>query len=36
MQDTHAFDQYHTFLIKCTNGNEMKKVALKIDKTFIF
>ena len=32
MQDIHVYVQYETFLIKCTKGNKMKKVKLKIDK----
>ena len=36
MQGTHAYDQYHTFLIKCTKGNKMKNVTLKSDKMCIF
>ena len=36
MQDTHVHVQYHTFLLKCIKNNEMKKVALKIDKICIF
>ena len=25
MQGTHAYDQYHTFLIKCTKDSKIKK-----------
>ena len=28
--------QYHTFLMKCTKGNKIKKVTLKMDKICIF
>ena len=35
MQVTQVFVQCHTFLIKFTNGNKMKKGALKIDKRCI-
>ena len=36
MEATYAYAQYLTFLVKCTKGNKIQKVALKIDKICIF
>ena len=36
IQAMHVYVHYHTFLIQCTKGNRMKKIALKIDKNMQF